>query len=109
MSEKDKSTEKTGVSKNDVDTSDEALYSTPDQTVRKISFPLLSKSSVQSVAKAKNSDVFKNCLRLLSNLLPDERDEISDCLLDFFLKNRIYNENVFSLINPNKIPKESTH
>ena len=86
MSDKDKTTEKPGVSMFDVDTSDEALYSTPDATARTITFPTLSKSNEKSISKARNSNVFRNCLRLLSDLLPDETAEISDCLLDFSSK-----------------------
>ena len=109
MSDDDEVTTKAGMSKYDVDTSDEALYKTPDPAVRKLNFPTLSKSSSLSISKARESDIFKNCLRLLSSLLPDEMTSISDCLLDLFLKHRIYNDDGFCLFNSNDTPDESTH
>ena len=63
-------------SKDDVDVSDEALYSTPTGPSRKIIFPLINKAKEVTIKKVKDSPVLQNCERILDDLMPDDKEDI---------------------------------
>ena len=91
------------------DSKDLSYFTTPEHTSRKTELPSLKRVDYETIEKAKESSVFKDCVRIMTSNLPEEESDISDYLLDLFLRHKIHNSTGLSLLEPDEIPDVNTH